>query len=136
LKNIFENCTMLYQSPVIISQISFAKKTPVQDHVLLCGDAAGMITPLCGNGMSMALHSSKLAAIAISDFLQNKINRQELENIYSKNWQHIFGKRLRTGRIIQQLFGKIWITNMFISIMKKLPFVTTRLIRQTHGKPF
>lgn len=136
LKNIFETATMLYKTPVIISQISFAKKTQVQNHILLSGDAAGMITPLCGNGMSMALHSSKLAAVAISDFLQNKINREELENVYTKNWQHIFGKRLRVGRIIQQLFGKIWITNIFISIMKKLPFFTTQLIKQTHGKPF
>lgn len=136
LKNIFETATMLYASPVTISQISFAKKTQIQNHILLSGDAAGIITPLCGNGMSMALHSSKLAAKAIDDFLQYKIDRQQLETTYSKNWKATFGKRLRTGRIIQQLFGKSWITNVFISIMKKLPFLTTQLIKQTHGKPF
>ena len=118
-----------------ISQISFAKKTQVQNHILLCGDAAGMITPLCGNGMSMALHSSKLAAETISNFLQNKINRQQLENIYTKKWQQFFSKRLRVGRIVQQLFGKPWITNIFICVMKKLPFITNSVIRQTHGKP-
>ena len=136
LKKIFETCTMLYPAPVTISQISFAKKTQVQSHILLCGDAAGMITPLCGNGMSMALHSSKIAAGTISDFLQNKITRQQLENVYTKNWQQVFSKRLQTGRIIQQLFGRTWATNIFISIMKKLPFFTTRLIKQTHGKEF
>ncbi len=136
LKNIFETAVILYKSPVTISQISFAKKTQVQNHILLCGDAAGMITPLCGNGMSMALHSSKLAAEAISNFLQNKITRQQLENIYTNNWQQIFGKRLRVGRIIQQLFGKVWVTNIFIRVMKKLPLITNSIIRQTHGKPF
>ena len=136
LKNIFKNAVMVYKKPVTISQISFAKKTQVQNHVLLCGDAAGMITPLCGNGMSMALHSSKLAATAIHDFLQNNINRQQLENIYTKNWRNIFGKRVKWGRIIQQLFGRIWVTNMFIFIMKKLPYLTGKLIKQTHGTPF
>ena len=136
LKKIFETCTMLYPAPVTISQISFAKKTQVQNHILLCGDAAGMITPLCGNGMSMALHSSKIAAGIISNFLQNKITRQQLENVYTKNWRQFFSKRLQTGRMIQQLFGRTWATNIFISIMKKLPFFTTRLIKQTHGKEF
>ena len=136
LKNIFETAVILYKSPVTISQISFAKKTQVQNHILLCGDAAGMITPLCGNGMSMALHSSKLAAEAIGNFLQNKITRQQLENIYTNNWQQFFGKRLRVGRIIQQLFGKVWVTNIFIRVMKKLPLITNSIISQTHGKPF
>ena len=136
LKNIFETATILYKTPLTISQISFAKKTQVQNHILLCGDAAGMITPLCGNGMSMALHSSKLAAEAIGDFLQNKTNRQQLENIYIHNWQKNFGKRLQMGRMIQQLFGKIWITNIFISVMKKLPYFTNSIIKQTHGKAF
>ena len=136
LKNIFENATMLYNTPVTISQISFAKKTQVHNHILLSGDAAGVITPLCGNGMSMALHSSKLAADAIDDFLQHKIDRPQLEKIYTKNWEATFGIRLKTGRIIQQLFGKSFITNIFVSVMKKLPFVTTQLIKQTHGKPF
>ena len=26
----------------------------------MAGDAAGMITPLCGNGMAMAIHSAKI----------------------------------------------------------------------------
>ena len=45
----------------------------------MIGDAAGMITPLCGNGMSMALHASKLAAEQIDLFLQDRITRQQME---------------------------------------------------------
>ena len=50
---------ILFEEPVTIAQISFAKKTQIENHVLCIGDAAGMITPLCGNGMSMALHAIK-----------------------------------------------------------------------------
>jgi flavin-dependent dehydrogenase len=136
LQNIFSNSKILYESPVTISQISFDKKTQVENHVLLIGDAAGMITPLCGNGMSMALHGSKIAARHIDDFLQGKTDRVALEKNYSLEWETQFEKRLRTGRWIQSMFGKIWITNFFVSIMKKSNALTKALIKQTHGDPF
>ena len=136
LKKIFENCEMLYESPVTISQVSFTKKTQIENHILLLGDAAGMITPLCGNGMSMALRSSKMAAGFIDDFLQKKIGRDEMENGYRKQWQQTFAKRLVAGRLIQSMFGKKWITNSFIGIMKQFPSLTKALIERTHGKPF
>ena len=136
LKEIFENSEVLYKSPVTISQISFSKKTQVENHILLTGDAAGMITPLCGNGMSMALHSSKIAATFIDAFLQSKISRDAMETGYAKKWQQIFSRRLTTGRLIQKMFGKEWVTNLFIRLMKRLPSLTKWLIRQTHGNPF
>ena len=80
LKNIFKNSEKLYSSPVTISQISFEKKSLIRDHLLMIGDAAGMITPLCGNGMSMALHASKIAFGEMVLFLENKIPRQEMES--------------------------------------------------------
>jgi menaquinone-9 beta-reductase len=136
LKYLLENSELLFKTPVTISQISFNKKSQVHDHVLLMGDAAGMITPLCGNGMSMALHSSKIAAALVHDFLDGKINRKQLEQQYIKKWKKAFSFRLLTGRVIQNFFGKAWGTNLFIQVMKLMPFITRKLIRQTHGKPF
>ncbi len=136
LKNIFENCEMLYKTPVTISQISFARKTQVANHILLLGDAAGMITPLCGNGMSMALRSSKIAVPFIEAFFQNKISREEMEKGYAKKWRQTFGKRISAGRLIQKLFGKEWLTNRFVAFMKQFPSLANLLIKQTHGRPF
>jgi flavin-dependent dehydrogenase len=136
LKNIFLTGKKLYASPLSISQISFQKKSQIQNHVLLIGDAAGMITPLCGNGMSMAMHASKLAATAISGYLNNNTSRTKMENDYQKKWRKAFSKRLRTGRIVQSFFGKITTTNRFIHILKRLPAITKLIIKQTHGKPF
>lgn len=136
LKNIFANSEFLYKAPVIISQISFNKKLQVENHILMLGDAAGLITPLCGNGMSMAMHSSKIAASCISQFLQHTISRELMEQHYTVFWKRNFHKRLYFGRLIQNLFGKIWITNLFIQSMKQLPWLTKKLIQQTHGQPF
>jgi len=136
LKRIFENAEMVSQLPVTISQISFEKKEQVYNHVLLAGDAAGMIAPLCGNGMSMALHGSKIAFEQIHLFLQNKIPRWQMEQDYAHAWKKQFSGRLRTGRTVQRFFGSILLSDVLISLLKPFPSFTDKLISQTHGQPF
>jgi len=136
LKTIFSKSQFLYKEPLTISQISFDKKAQVENHVLMIGDAAGMITPLCGNGMSMALHASMLAAAQIDRFLKNKITKAEMERQYRLQWKKYFSHRLKTGRRVQRLFGHKWITNYFIALARSFPKLIELLIRQTHGKPF
>jgi flavin-dependent dehydrogenase len=136
LKKIFGESAVLYDAPLTISQISFAKKTQIEDHILMIGDAAGMITPLCGNGMSMALHGSKIAFEIIDQFLQGRLSRTEMEKAYAQQWRQQFGERLKTGRMVQQLFGHNYLSNIFISSIKPFPKLINSLIRRTHGKPF
>ena len=102
----------------------------------MVGDAAGMITPLCGNGMSMAMHGSKIAAAEISAFLKNSISRKEMENNYSKNWKNNFETRVATGKLVQYLFGRTAATNLLVNFMNKSRFLTDKLINLTHGKSF
>ncbi|MBI2730964.1 MAG: NAD(P)/FAD-dependent oxidoreductase [Sphingobacteriales bacterium] len=136
LQKIFSSAKVLYQSPVTISQISFDHKTQIENHVLLIGDAAGVITPLCGNGMSMALHGSKIAFNCIHSLLNGQLTREEMEKQYQLRWKKQFSSRLRVGRIIQRFFGKTWVTNIFIALLKPIPGISQWLIRQTHGQPF
>lgn len=133
IKDAFENSTMLYDKPLTISQVSFDKKEQVQHHALMLGDSAGLIAPLCGNGMSMALFSSSIAVPLISDFLQQRITRQELEDFYTIRWKRSFGRRLKAGRIIQSLFGKEWLTNTTVGVLRHFPAAVRQIIRLTHG---
>ena len=136
LRQILEDAETMYDTPVIISQVSFEKKPKLHDHVLLVGDAAGMITPLCGNGMSMALHGSKIAFEQIDHFLQLKTTRREMEVQYAAKWRKEFGRRLRAGRMIQRFFGSALLSNLLITSLKPFPSLTRWLISQTHGQPF
>ncbi|HEY0432726.1 MAG TPA: pyridine nucleotide-disulfide oxidoreductase, partial [Chitinophagaceae bacterium] len=122
--------------PVTISQISFDKKEQVIDHMLMAGDAAGMITPLCGNGMSMALHAAKLLAALVNRRLNDLISQEEMENEYVAMWNRLFAKRLRTGRIIQSFFGSPVLSNILISSLKQFPSLVRALVDQTHGTSF
>ncbi len=136
LRKILDEAVILYEEPLTISQISFSKKTQVENHVLCIGDAAGMITPLCGNGMSMALHGSKIAAESINHFMDNQISREQMENSYLKNWNRQFAGRLKTGRFIQRFFGNPFLSTFLIRVTKPFPFLVAALIRQTHGEKF
>lgn len=136
LKQLFSAAEFLYEEPVTISRISFNKKSQVENHVLLIGDAAGMITPLCGNGMSMALHGSKLAFEQIDEFLKGTIDRFDMEQQYTQQWENKFGRRLIAGRILQRFFGNPYLTNLLLAIVKPFPRFATYLIKLTHGQPF
>jgi flavin-dependent dehydrogenase len=136
LKEILEKAVHLYEAPVTIAQISFERKSLIEHHVLMVGDAGGMITPLCGNGMSMALHGSKLAYEAIAMFLRNELSREAMEQSYARVWTNTFGKRLTVGRWVQRFFGKTWMTNLFIAMLKPFPFLVRTIVKQTHGERY
>lgn len=137
LKAIFTNSDFLYDKPEVINEISFAPKTPVENHILMSGDAAGMITPLCGNGMAMAIHSAKILSDKVIDYFNEKAgNRQKLETDYSKEWNNLFAKRLWTGRKIQALFGKEILSEIAVSACKNIKPLAKFVMQRTHGKPF
>ncbi len=136
LKEIFSSAEFLYAAPFAISQISFNKKKQVENNILMIGDAAGMITPLCGNGMSMAMHAAKLAFENIHPFLQQKTTRLQMEQSYTNQWQKEFKRRLWTGRTVQRLFGNNKTTSAFLKTMHAIPWVAKQVIKATHGKEF
>jgi menaquinone-9 beta-reductase len=136
LKQILEQGRKCDETPVTISQISFDQKKQIENHLLMVGDAAGMITPLCGNGMSMALHASKLAATEIHQFLSGTITREIMERNYRSNWEKQFATRMRMGRHIQSLFGNQRLLATLMIIGRRLPFIISYLVKKTHGQPF
>jgi len=136
LKEIFQNSEAIFEKPLSISQISFETKKPVENHVLMCGDSAGMIHPLCGNGMSMAIQSAQLASKLILNYFNGEIEtRKELEKQYIRQWNRKFSLRLKAGHFIAMLFRKDTIASVLLQILKKLPFLLPIIIKQTHGKP-
>ncbi|MCW3088806.1 MAG: NAD(P)/FAD-dependent oxidoreductase, partial [Sediminibacterium sp.] len=136
LAGIFAEAVHLYDQPQVISQVSFQSKTQIENHVLLLGDAAGMITPLCGNGMSMAMHGSKIAFGQVQRFLSDQASRKEMELGYQTQWQQEFGMRLKIGRTVQYFFGGSLATAVFLKTMHAFPIFSGLVIKQTHGKPF
>ncbi len=136
LEKYFSTAKFLYDKPLAISQISFLPKKAIENNIFMLGDAAGMITPLCGNGMTMAMQGASILSDFLIAFFQEKINKQQLEKDYQKSWNAHFSMRLSAGRGIQRLFGKEIVTNLAINALKPFPSVRKGLISLTHGENY
>ena len=135
LRKIFKESSPVFEKPLTISQVSFQTKNPVEDHIIMCGDTAGMIHPLCGNGMGMAISSAQLASIRILQFLNGEIKTREgLEKQYLRDWNKEFKIRLKTGHFIAWLFRNQTISQIAYSILKRIPSLLPKMIKFTHGK--
>lgn len=135
LRDIWEHATFLQAKPWVINEISFAPKKSIEQGVLMVGDSAGLITPLCGNGMSMAIRASAWISIWGKAYLEGSISRQHLEEGYARSWRREFSGRLWVGRRVQGFFGKKWLTYMGIKMLQPFPRLRQRLIQATHGEP-
>jgi len=137
LKRIFNECEFLPGYPKVINEISFESKRPVERHILMCGDAAGMIAPLCGNGMAMAIRSScLLTPLVLKYFKSPNYHRAQLEQEYATTWNSHFNRHIRVGRSIQLLFGSRWASSLAVSLAGNFPEIAGYLVRQTHGRVF
>ena len=136
LKSVFKNSSPVFEDPITISQVSFASKYPVEQHILMCGDTAGMIHPLCGNGMSMAIRSAQMASQLIIDYKNEKIKSRELlEKAYIRDWNKEFKSRLKTGQLVASLFRMNYFSEVLIGTLKMAPGLLPKIIKRTHGKP-
>ena len=136
LRRILREAEFLYPQPEVINEISFAPKQCVEDHVLMCGDAAGLITPLCGNGMAMAMHGAQLATAHVHEFLRGQASRAALETNYARAWRTEFAQRLQVGRAVQRLFGRPQLSELVIGALRHWPCAVRALMKRTHGQPF
>lgn len=136
IRNIFKSSTFLPGKPEVINEISFETKDPVENHILMAGDAAGMITPVCGNGMAIAVHSAKILSELVIDHCKARIDRDALEIQYGKAWRRQFRTRLWFGRNVQQLFGNRVFSNLAVNTARMSKPLVNLIVRRTHGQPF
>ena len=136
LRQILESGELSFDAELTISQICFGSKELVQEHVLMIGDTAGLIHPLCGNGMGMAIHAAQICSTLILDFLAGGIkSRATLEHRYRQQWKSSFSNRIRMGRILSAVMNKEPLADTIMSGLVRFPQVLAPVIRMTHGSP-
>jgi menaquinone-9 beta-reductase len=135
LNEFFQEAIPVFDHELSIAQISFEKKSLVEDHIIMIGDAAGLIHPLCGNGMAMAIHSGQIAAHNILTYYKQKISRQHLEENYQVTWKRNFNSRMKAGRVLQKILMNNSLSEISQGILSNFPALMSHIIRSTHGKP-
>ncbi|MGO2358296.1 NAD(P)/FAD-dependent oxidoreductase [Mesonia sp.] len=135
LDQFFKKSKPLFKKDLSIAQISFQPKPQIENHMLMLGDAAGLIHPLCGNGMAMAIHSAKLASEAIiSSVEENELNRQLIEREYKKNWNLHFKGRNLMGRRLQRVLLSPNLASASQKLVHYFPEILPKIIAKTHGQ--
>lgn len=113
--------------------IYFGRRNIIEDGIFMLGDAANVIAPLAGDGISMAMDSAKLLANLFYLKKQRKIANIDLFNKYEENWQKLFAKRLLTASLIQKLLLNRALGATSITAIKHFPSVLKYFIKKTRG---
>lgn len=119
--------------PIAISQVSFAFKDVMHRDICMIGDAAGLITPLCGDGVAMALDGGERAAGLVRAFLLSDLGTEEFRNQYRQRWKQQFARRMKVGRMLNRAFLLDGVTRYGIRALRRTPAITRWMIRATRG---
>lgn len=90
----------LSSEPVI-----FRARSAVEAGIFMVGDASGVIDPLTGNGMAMAIQSALLAAPLILRLLRSPQDRAQIESEYRERHRAMFAPRIRWSRAVARLLS-------------------------------
>jgi len=118
-----------------IGGIPLAGKGQFENDICLIGDASQMISPFCGDGMSMALRSSELAAPLCSAFLSGKISSGELIKTYTHDWNAEFSHRIALGKALQAIALSPAGSEAALALLGLFPSVARYMVRHTRGSP-
>jgi menaquinone-9 beta-reductase len=113
--------------------IYFGRRNKVEKGIFMIGDAAQVIAPLAGDGISMAMDSAKLLANLFHIKKQKNISDNELYETYNYEWQKKFVKRVRTADFIQRVLFKKIGRRIGLGGLKYFPYALNYIINNTRG---
>jgi flavin-dependent dehydrogenase len=99
---------------------------PDWPNVYLLGDAAGVIPPATGNGLSMALTSGKMAA---------GFALQGDPKGYRKCWLDTYSPRIQKGKMLHRLFISSFVSSWIPAIGRAFPSLPEYIYRNTRSRP-
>lgn len=132
LKHFFTNARCIFEKPLTISQVSFQEKNVAENGIFMVGDSAGLIHPLCGNGMAMAIQGAKILSGLIIDNI-SKWDSEKIISEYKIKWNDTFGARMKYGKWLQHILLSKTATTVGFKLAETFPSILTTLITKTHG---
>jgi len=101
-------------------------ETLVMDNLLIVGDAAGLATPLLGEGVRVILDMSKACAETIKDAFARKDFSAKFLKGYEKKWWLQYGKYYGWGLVLRHYIAKNFGDNEWNETIKRLDSLTQK----------
>jgi len=132
---------MKHAVPIAGTQTSIApvhlSSHPLAWHVIPhLGDAAVVIPPLCGDGMSIALRSSFICCMLADRYLRGDISLSRWQEEYTQAMEQEFSGLIRRGRYAHRLCSMPSITRLFPSAVRLYPPLGKYLVKATRLRPY
>lgn len=108
-----------------------ARKLAAWGAVPQAGDAAVMIPPLCGDGMSMALRSAQLCAHYADRYLCGEMALSDWQKLYTAALEREFAGPIYWGRMLQSLFAVPVLPRLMAGMHAIAPGMTNKIVRLT-----
>ena len=114
--------------------IFFGRRNAVEQGMFMIGDAAGVIAPLAGDGIGMAIESGLLLSrvLRLTDALHE--NESAAEGLYQKEWDKLFSIRRTAASVLQGAVLNRQIGNFGGMILRTFPFLTNNLLHLTRRR--
>ena len=122
-----------WEGVLALGNLEFGRFRLESGGVVRVGDAAVSISPLCGDGMAMALRAAELLSPTADEFLAGQCSGTELVGIYQRCWQKEFRLRLHLGRLLQNVLLRSGWTRAALATLDYIPGLGQGLIRWTRG---
>jgi len=115
--------SFLSSEPVI-----FRARSAVENGIFMIGDASGIIDPLTGNGMAMAMQSAVVAA----PYIIRALTDRSAEDAYRREHHRMFAKRIGWSRRAAALLSRPALLDASLRIART-PSIGAFLLRQTRA---
>lgn len=116
-----------------ISRVPIGPKACFADDVCMVGDTAGMIAPLCGDGMAMALAAADLVAPLAADVLTGRASPATFRTTYTRRWRRTFRTRLQVGQWAHAAAFRPAVAAGLVQALRWIPGLRQTLVRATRG---
>lgn len=120
-------------SPIVTTApVYLARGKAAEGGALLAGDASGFLDPFTGEGISMAMHSGRLAAQAIARSLSAGTGGEQAAELYARALDQSVRRTYRIAATARGLMqGPVWLQGLATA---PLPWIGKSLVRETRWR--
>ncbi len=131
----FRDLSPIEDTAQAVAEIPFVDKETSRGRIFYCGDAAGMIAPLAGDGQAMAIASAgSLAKILLAaERTPNKDQLKAIARAWDRTARSEHGARMKLGRALQSILFSPRATDVALRALKVVPPLARSLVKLTRG---
>jgi flavin-dependent dehydrogenase len=109
------------------------RSADVEQNIFNAGDAAAFIDPFVGDGISMALHSGKLAAHCLSAFLRGDSTLKDSALDYSRQYERRLMPAFRNAARLRRLVASPTLRSVAFELFR-IPAISRLALRSTRAR--